>query len=1066
LGGGALGKVSATLAAYEDSNKTAVVNVTADFAASDQVTIAGLKFANFTAVSSADNLELVVSGSGGTTEDEDDKTITIVAPPPTKLYFHDAATPNTGTLPAATTLSATTPNVTAPGAGINRDMDETIGTAQASSALTTAAQTALQRNWYRRFLSRPLAAQTLPTGVWTIQGGASESNAASNMFPWGAVISVWRPSTGAPVATLLDSAGLGAVEAGTAETNISTPTGSLAGVAVNDGDVLVMELWAPNLQGNATARTNTVFYDGTTEGSTTSNAAYLLAPGAITFYRSTRQSAYRLFNNANSTDVGAPLAAQDTAATLGSTGAAFRVRLLLHVADITLGTSGQAYKLQFVGKGTGTCAAPSGGTPAVYTDVTAATAIAYNNNAAPADGATLTANASDPTHGSDTVVNQSYEELNTFTNLAAIVKGQDGKWDFSLIDNGAPASTTFCLRAVKSTGTALDTYIVFPEITTSVVSTPGSFNAFETSTAASATSGQIYMKRSGVNFAFDVVAILSGAQLASFTNTVQVDLVTGSTGGANCPGTPVQISGTAQSITLTGGRGITGNFNLSNAYPNVRARIRYPVSSPTVTSCSTDNFSIRPSSITLTSTDATNNATTGTPAIKTGASFSLTASTGVAGYNGTPGIDNSLVIGSPNAGTIGGAFSAASAATGTATGSSFFYSEAGNFGLSANAVRDTTFTAVDQSSDCTADFSNALVSGKYGCNFGSTAIAMTVGSSGFGRFIPDNFNVIRNTPSFTTSCGGASGFTYVGQSLPYTVAPQMTVTARSGTANGLTNTTTTNYAGAYMKLANSGTSLNQAPYNTQAGRYARFDALGGATTPALDTVTLPATTSDPAIGTFTNGAGTLTFASGLALVRPTSRVAPFSADIALSLNIVDSDGVIFAANPAAFGQVLTAGGGIAFSGSKSMRFGILRLENAVGSEKLDLPVPIQTQYYTGTTFTRNTDDNCTSISAANIAFSSYFGGITATNMNSANISGLGATFSSGFGSLTLAKPSPTPASAGAVTLTIDLTAEAKSYLKGNWGVPAYTADPNSRAAFGLYGSQGQPNNFIYFRENY
>jgi hypothetical protein len=31
-------------------------------------------------------------------------------------------------------------------------------------------------------------------------------------------------------------------------------------------------------------------------------------------------------------------------------------------------------------------------------------------------------------------------------------------------------------------------------------------------------------------------------------------------------------------------------------------------------------------------------------------------------------------------------------------------------------------------------------------------------------------------------------------------------------------------------------------------------------------------------------------------------------------------------------------------------------------------------------------------------------------------------------------------------------------------VPTYTADPSSRAAFGLYG--GQPNNFIYFRENY
>ena len=64
----------------------------------------------------------------------------------------------------------------------------------------------------------------------------------------------------------------------------------------------------------------------------------------------------------------------------------------------------------------------------------------------------------------------------------------------------------------------------------------------------------------------------------------------------------------------------------------------------------------------------------------------------------------------------------------------------------------------------------------------------------------------------------------------------------------------------------------------------------------------------------------------------------------------------------------------------------------------------------------------------------------------------------------MTRPLPAPAAPGAVTLTVDLTAEAKSYLKGNWGVTTYTADPRSRAAFGLYGSQ--PNNFIYFRENY
>src|SRR5205085_3065042 len=140
----------------------------------------------------------------------------------------------------------------------------------------------------------------------------------------------------------------------------------------------------------------------------------------------------------------------------------------------------------------------------------------------------------------------------------------------------------------------------------------------------------------------------------------------------------------------------------------------------------TDNFSIRPQSFTVASTDATQTNTSGSPTIKTGANFNLTAAS-VAGYTGTPTIDNSQVAGTPNAGTIGGNFSAAPAASGTASGSTFFYSEVGNFGLNQNAVYDSTFTSVDQPYDCTADFSNALVGGKYGCSFGSAAVAQSVG---------------------------------------------------------------------------------------------------------------------------------------------------------------------------------------------------------------------------------------------------------------------------------------------------------------------------------------------------
>lgn len=179
------------------------------------------------------------------------------------------------------------------------------------------------------------------------------------------------------------------------------------------------------------------------------------------------QSAYRFFNNNNGTDVGSALAAQDTAATLAAAGDAFRLRLLIHVATNRLDASGQNFKLQYVGKGSGTCASPSGGTPSSYTDVTTSTLISYKDNATPTDGSALTSNANDPTDGAHTIVNQTYEEANNFTNSQALIlSGQDGKWDFSLYDNGAAAGTAYCLRVVQSDDTVLGTYTAYPQITT------------------------------------------------------------------------------------------------------------------------------------------------------------------------------------------------------------------------------------------------------------------------------------------------------------------------------------------------------------------------------------------------------------------------------------------------------------------------------------------------------------------------------------------------------------------------------------------------------------------------
>ncbi len=180
------------------------------------------------------------------------------------------------------------------------------------------------------------------------------------------------------------------------------------------------------------------------------------------------QQSYRFFDNDDSTNVGSSLEAIDTAGTLGAAGDAFRLRLLTRVDGGNLFTSSEEFTLQFA-EMVGTC--DTSFTGEVYADVTTSTLIAYNNNTTPADDDTLTANVEDPTDGARTIVNQSYKEDNDVTNnVGAITQGQTGKWDFALIDNGAPEDTHYCFRLVYAdTGNPIETYTVIPEITTAAL---------------------------------------------------------------------------------------------------------------------------------------------------------------------------------------------------------------------------------------------------------------------------------------------------------------------------------------------------------------------------------------------------------------------------------------------------------------------------------------------------------------------------------------------------------------------------------------------------------------------
>ena len=189
--------------------------------------------------------------------------------------------------------------------------------------------------------------------------------------------------------------------------------------------------------------------------------AYWPAPPSTTL----SQSSYRFFANTASADVGAPLATQDTLAELPSAGAAFRLRALVHIGQVDLPQGGQAFKLQYAGMGDGTCDAPADGVPASYTDVTAGTLLAFNDNAGVSDGVPLTANVNDPRHGGLASRNQTYEEANNFANsVSAIARNQEGVWDFALKDNGMVPGAAYCLRIVKADGSVLNSYDQYPTV--------------------------------------------------------------------------------------------------------------------------------------------------------------------------------------------------------------------------------------------------------------------------------------------------------------------------------------------------------------------------------------------------------------------------------------------------------------------------------------------------------------------------------------------------------------------------------------------------------------------------
>jgi hypothetical protein len=327
-------------------------------------------------------------------------------------------------------------------------------------------------------------------------------------------------------------------------------------------------------------------------------------------------------------------------------------------------------------------------------------------------------------------------------------------------------------------------------------------------------------------------------------------------------------------------------------------------------------------------------------------------------------------------------------------------------------------------------------------------------SERIGRFIPSHFTVALNSPSFGTTCA-AGGFTYQGEIFGYATPPVITVTAVS--ASG---TTTTNYTGAFFKLTSS--TLTGRSYTAAA---------------ALDTSGLPATAVDPAIASSSGGVATLTFSSGAGLrfVKGAPQ-APFQAGVRLALDVVDADGVV-AVGPAPLGNPVTFGdvAGIAFDAGQEIRYGRVRVGTAVGSELVDLPLPMRAEYYASAAagFVAHGADVCTS--AGGLTFSGFTESLAAgetcvLDSGAPGASGAGCAAPAavplryrqpplgGDFNLRLAAPGAGNQGSAAVTATVP------DWLRFDWDAGSLgDENPTGHATFGVFGGESRQ---IYTREIY
>lgn len=580
--------------------------------------------------------------------------------------------------------------------------------------------------------------------------------------------------------------------------------------------------------------------------------------------------------------------------------------------------------------------------------------------------------------------------------------------------------------------------------------------AYSNLTSSPTARNPLYTKLAASGFKFDVVALQDAGVVASSyaaAANVTVELFDDSASPApacSAYATPVA----SQAITFVaadaGRKTLASNFTVGSAYRKLRCRVRDNNLSPVVYGCSSDDFAVRPQSFSLSQSGLAS-----APFVA-GSNFLLTASSGVAGYNGTPAILPSrlkaadsaagaqFALGSgmltltdaANTAVTDAANNVFAAASGSPAASvlGLRYQDVGYLNFTAGAVMDNGYTAIDQTADCiVGSGSNTATGGKFGCEVWNSVL------SDIGRFRPDHF---RLTSSLSAACNaGTSGtsaddFTYMSDAH---LAINATVKAESSQ-----NLTATRYGNSCPSAGSCKLSIAAQNNATQID-ISRLQPLAGL--PAGTSLFGTGATSSYQSTSWVNGVYAIS-GTGFQYTRGSTPDGAYD-QFNLNFSVADPDSIGFS--------------GSSVSANTKIRYGRLKMQNAYGSELLSLPVALEAQYWNGSSYSRNQQDSCTVVAASSIAmvFDAHKN-LSACETQLSLIS----TLSNGKTTINLSKPGA--GNNGSVDLSINLNAASGSTCNSatassanSAALPWFGVNPTSRATFGIYKTP-----VIYMRENF